>query len=138
MTKLVQFLKRTWEKYIGTWYEGPDAPSRLLDLSVDFANRHPLATRMEWVMFATEHAAEAYRQGWLRGYEYVERDRDWHRFVGDADPDSFADTLYPDWRQSAPVELQAPYARVLPQEPNDQDLIEHLMNMVRRQDERRK
>jgi len=79
------------------FYEGPEMPARFDELSTAFANENPHATRLDWVMFANEHSAECYRSGWLRGFEYAERDPH-----GPAtEPETIADLLTPEWRDNA-------------------------------------
>lgn len=74
MTRFSRFFRRMFEKWVGAFYEGPEPPDRLGDMVIVFANLHPRATRAQWAKFATEHARECYRSGWVRGMENSERD----------------------------------------------------------------
>jgi hypothetical protein len=96
VTALKRWLSRRAEKFLDKYYEGPEPPQRISDLVIEFANLYPTATRSQWLRFATEHAREAYRAGYQRGYEYVERDPDFFRT--DLPPDMIADMHDPDWR----------------------------------------
>lgn len=71
---LARFLGRVLEKMFGVYYEGPEAPKRISDIVLDFANHNPEATREEWVAFAQSHAAVSYRSGYARGVEWTDRD----------------------------------------------------------------
>jgi hypothetical protein len=94
-TPLVRFFRRMAEKLFGTWKEGIEPPDRLGDMVITFANMHPHATRQDWVVFATFHAREAYRSGYLRGVEYAEREDD----EPGLDPDVLMDAMNgPSWR----------------------------------------
>lgn len=110
-TPLVRWLQRTTEKLLGTWREGPEPPKRLDDLVIVFARMHPHATRRQWVEVAQALAREAYRTGFVRGYEHAERDpeepdveayaaamQDGMRLLGDEDgiTDPDADEPVPD------------------------------------------
>jgi len=101
VTALSRWLRRSVERALNRYDEGPDAPSRLMDMVVDFANDNPHATRAEWTAFAGAHAAECYRAGWTRGAEYVERVPELWR--PDVPPEAMADALDPDWRNSPSV-----------------------------------
>jgi hypothetical protein len=103
MTIFSRFFRRAIEKTAAIYYEGPEPPLRLGDYVEEFARRNPYATRGEWINFTKQQCAESYRSGWMRGYEYVERDED--EEIKKADPESIADALDPDWRWSDPVVL---------------------------------
>ncbi len=77
------------EKLFDRFYEGPEPPDRLGDMVIAFANMYPSATRLDWVQFASEHARECYRSGYLRGFEYAEREPD----EPEVDPDELMDAL---------------------------------------------
>jgi hypothetical protein len=62
-----------------------------------FANLHPRATVMEWINFATEHGAECYRSGYMRGVENAERDPN----EPEIPPEEIADVVMPGWRDRA-------------------------------------
>jgi hypothetical protein len=61
------------EHLIGTYREGPNPPARIGDVVLEFAQAFPRATRNEWIDFAVRHAGTSYREGYVRGYEWVER-----------------------------------------------------------------
>lgn len=107
MTPVVKWIRDTVERAFGRFYEGPTPPERLKRLVVVFGNKYRHATRNDWARFAMKHAEEAYKAGYVRGYEYTERDREWpHKFP----PDLLADMYDPDWKWR-PVEseiLEAP------------------------------
>lgn len=102
MTPFVRLLGRTLERLLGTWQEGPEPPGRLDEVVLLFANARPDATRREWAHFAAGHAAEAYRQGYVRGFERGERDpaaQPWRV----TPPEQVADQAFPGWRDSEPL-----------------------------------
>lgn len=94
MTPVGRFLRRVAEKYLGRFYEGPEAPDRLRVMITAFANDFPKATRSQWVEFAVVIAEEAYRTGWTRGFEHVERQFDWKPGIP---PEVLADQIDPRW-----------------------------------------
>jgi hypothetical protein len=108
MTPFLKLLRNGWQKLTERYYEGPVPPARFGEVAALFANDHPDATRLDWVMFASEHARRAYREGFLRGMEYTERDPEELRALRTLDPESLADALDPDWRSSDPVQLTLP------------------------------
>lgn len=95
MTPFARWLRSKAEKWIGTFYEGPEPPDRIDQLVAAFVEMYPNATRGEWIKFAIEHGREAYRSGYQRGAEYTERTDDWHPQVP---PEVVADAIDPDWR----------------------------------------
>lgn len=101
MTPLARFVRRWRERLLGTYYEGPEPPYRLREMVLFFANFKPCATRQEWVEFASHHAAECYRTGYLRGLERAERDPDAQPWM-QGDPDELADAMSPGWRRHSP------------------------------------
>ena len=96
MTPIRRFLARAVERLGDRWYEGPEPPPRFAEYVTDFANLHPKANRGEWARFATKMAGEAYRSGFQRGYEHVERDPEpgFQRLP----PELVADQEDPEWR----------------------------------------
>ena len=104
-SRVGRWLRRFLEKRLANYYEGPDAPERLAEMVVWFANANPHATRAEWVEFAALHAAECYRSGYVRGYEYSERDP----VVREFQPEEVADALYPDWRWAPEIRLDGKF-----------------------------
>lgn len=90
----MKWLRNVVEKLLGRFYEGPTLPERFEHGVVEFANRHPNATRKEWATFAKEHASIAYEAGYVRGYERSERDYQHPR----TPPEAIADATDPQWR----------------------------------------
>jgi hypothetical protein len=72
--------------------EGPAPPARLGAMCLAFANEHPLASRGDWVRFASAHAAEAWAAGYARGYEQSERP-----WLDAPTPEQMATALDPNW-----------------------------------------
>lgn len=64
------------EKTDGTYYEGPEPPDRLSQYVLFFAATNPGATVEAWAVFATKLAQQSYREGYVRGREWRERDLD--------------------------------------------------------------
>lgn len=56
-----------------TFYEGPEPPKRLRAMIEDFAVNNPHAVRAEWIEFCVNFAEECYRVGYMRGFEWRER-----------------------------------------------------------------
>jgi len=84
-TAVTRCIKHALEKHLGTFAKGPEPPRRFRELVEAFAVASPHATVADWVEFAARHAASAYQQGYVRGYQHVERlGPDW------ADPDEAA------------------------------------------------
>lgn len=74
MTALSRAIRKLAEKVAGSFKEGPEPPGRLRRVAEEFAAAHPKATRKQWLDFAAAHAAAAYQSGYLRGYEWAERE----------------------------------------------------------------
>jgi hypothetical protein len=68
------WVKRTRERWLGEYYEGPEPPARLAQHVALFAREHPRATVSEWAEFASSHAMSSYRAGWERGYQWSARE----------------------------------------------------------------
>lgn len=115
MTPLGRIVKRLAEGVAGTWYEGPEPPARLDALVVEFANQNPNATRQQWGDFARRLAAIAYRAGFQRGFEHVEREVEpgFQRLP----PDLVADREDPDWRWSPPCGPDMSNPHEAPEDP---------------------
>jgi hypothetical protein len=75
-TRLQQWIAKLAERVVGRYYEGPEPPVRLAEQVVMFAVANPHATREAWSLFATALAGGAYRSGYVRGFEWAERDLD--------------------------------------------------------------
>lgn len=96
MTIASRFVARVAEKIAGTWNEGAAPPARFVEYAEDFANRNPGASRRKWADFAARLAGEAYRAGFRRGYEHVERDPE--PAFAKLPPELIADAEDPGWR----------------------------------------
>lgn len=108
---LTNIVRRALERWFGRWHEGYEMPERFADVAADFANRHPKATRAEWLAFCQAHARYVYRAAWQRGYENAERSGEpppWER----VDPDVVADLRDPDWRNGRGIDLSGDAAHV--------------------------
>ncbi len=103
MTPFSRLTRRLCERLVGTFYEGPEAPARLGEMVIAFANDTPHATRSEWVTFAKFHAEECYRSGFTRGAEWAERDYE-SRMPG-VTPEEVANVETPDWPWSPNIML---------------------------------
>lgn len=58
----------------GVHYEGPEPPGRRIEERVQlFCLFNPQATAEQWRVFARQLAQNCYREGWVRGYEWLER-----------------------------------------------------------------
>jgi hypothetical protein len=72
-TRIRNLFMRLVDKLSGRFYEGPSPPRRLNDSARLFKLMHPKATADEWEAFARRQAANAYRDGFVRGYGWQER-----------------------------------------------------------------
>jgi hypothetical protein len=108
-------VRRLLERAAGALDDGPEAPARLGEMVIAYANSAPHATRAEWIAYAMAHSAECYRSGYRRGREEAERP--------ELDPDRVADELDPDWRWSPDIRLVGD-AGVVVMEENDQGELE--------------
>jgi hypothetical protein len=61
------------EKLADRYYEGPEPPSRIAAVVVEFARANPNATVEAWAEFATRMACGMYQSGWTRGFEWQSR-----------------------------------------------------------------
>jgi len=125
MTLFTRWLRRLYEKVKGIFYEGPNPPKRLGDAVAVFAEMNPKATRIEWILFCTQLAEASYKSGWLRGYEWSERELD---IKPEHDPDRIADALLNNWRASEPVRLHNVNEQVTTEAPVDPNVMEILSN----------
>ena len=114
MTPVVRWLKNWAEKFAKRYYEGPEPPERLHTEIKAFAKMYPHATRAEWVEFATAHSGGAYEEGYVRGFEYVERDRE--AWYPDVDPEVIADAVDPGWRWGEPFSVLDDPDKQVPEE----------------------
>lgn len=74
MTRAGRLIRNLLERFLGRYYEGPSAPRRLGEEVRLFRVFYPMATAEEWEAFAARLACNAYRDGFVRGYEWCERD----------------------------------------------------------------
>lgn len=102
--KISKRVRDAIERWLGTYYEGPEPPERMTVQVTVFANVFPHATRAEWVAFAQRAIYEAYCSGYVRGAEYVERAPE--TWLPEVDPTEIADATMPGWRDE-PVVLHA-------------------------------
>ncbi len=89
MTPLKRAVRNSRRRARGSFYWGPSMPDRFLLLIAEFARRHPRATRAGWAEMAAHLAGQAYRSGYVRGYEWAERDLE--RRDPAEDPEAAAD-----------------------------------------------
>jgi hypothetical protein len=113
VTPLARLARNLVQRAANVFYEGPEPPARLEQMVVDFANGRRRATRREWSDMARKLAREAYKSGFVRGFEATIRDDE----IGlpKIPPELIADALDPDWRW-APVlgpELENPHDYVV-------------------------
>lgn len=121
MTPIARWFRNQVERFLGVFYEGPEPPRRLAELAVYFAQTNPHATRGDWMGFAIDSINEAYKLGYIRGVEYVERDPE--MFRREPTPEQFADALDPDWREREPLILnRQEEVPERPFEPTEEDL----------------
>jgi hypothetical protein len=76
------------EKTAKIFYEGPHPPQRLTDAVRHFATI--ARSQTEWRQFAAIHACEAYKTGYVRGLECLERQLD-------GDPSILLEEIRHDW-----------------------------------------
>lgn len=121
MTPFGRWVRNGLERLLGRFEEGQDAPPRIREQVLAFANHFPKATREQWVAFAAGFAEECYSSGYVRGVEWAEREP---RPTG-ATPEQIADLIDPTWidRPWRPdLELEAP-ADVVPERRDPQDVL---------------
>lgn len=73
MTRVGRWLRRLLEKVLNRWSEGPEPPRRIADEARLFWHANPNATPAEWERFAIALAGNAYRDAFVRGFEWNER-----------------------------------------------------------------
>lgn len=74
MTILGRAVRKLLERLLGQWQEGPRPPRRYRDAARAYRVMRPLAEAEQWELFAVELAERAYREGWMRGFEWCERE----------------------------------------------------------------
>lgn len=93
MTRFGRFVRNLVERFLGRYYEGPNPPRHISEEVRLFRILHPTATPEQWETFANLMAEKCYRSGFVRGYEWVERD-----WPGPAqDPEVLAEAMSHDW-----------------------------------------
>lgn len=104
MTRFGRLLRTVVEKLSGNFYEGPEPPKRFAQQVAEFARLYPNATVDEWAQMAVRLACAAYRAGYVRGFEWAERDLD---KLDLGDPDMLAESMARDWEwhDSRPTEF---------------------------------
>lgn len=91
--RIKRFLNKWVEKFTGRFYEGPEPPRRMLEEVRLFRLFYPDAGADEWEIFAATLAANSYKSGFVRGYEWQERG-----WEGPAvEPEQVAELLEQDW-----------------------------------------
>jgi hypothetical protein len=73
MNRVSRWFNDLYQRLRDRYYEGPNPPNRIVQIAELYADTHPRATRGDWIEFASNHAKEAYRAGWVRGFEWRER-----------------------------------------------------------------
>jgi hypothetical protein len=68
-----KWMRKSAERVARRFYEGPEPPPRLFDEIMIFEKLHPCPTQEQWRAFVTGSIANAYRDGYIRGYEHHER-----------------------------------------------------------------
>lgn len=92
--RLTQFLQRVGDRLAKKYYEGPDPPNRIDDRVKLFMLFNPQADKEQWEQFARTLAKNCYREGFVRGYQWVER-----CWGGpEVDPEQLAEKQAYDWR----------------------------------------
>ena len=76
MTPFKKALRRLVEKMVGRFYEGPEPPPRIAEEVIAFRRLYPDASVNEWSAFTQRIAENSYRDGFVRGFEWAERDLD--------------------------------------------------------------
>jgi hypothetical protein len=99
---MMSWFQKWLEKRHNRFYEGFDVPVRYHTEIEAFASQGP-HTRHEWGNFANVLAHRAYAEGYVRGIEWVERDRE--AWWPEIDPEVLADVMDPAWRQ-IPIRLE--------------------------------
>jgi hypothetical protein len=73
VTRAGRWLRKLLERVLGQYREGPEPPSRLAEEVRLFVALYQGASQEDWIRFATSLANNAYRDGYVRGFEYSER-----------------------------------------------------------------
>lgn len=73
MTRAGRWLRRLLERLLNRWHEGPEPPRRIAEEARLFWHEYPNATAAEWERFAITLAGNAYRDAFVRGFEWDAR-----------------------------------------------------------------
>lgn len=107
--KLRARLRKMVERVLGRFYEGPEPSDRYAEQVFAFRRFYPRATAEEWASFASNLASNAYRDGYVRGFEWKERRLDER---SDDDPELIAARARHEWERAEServrLALQAP------------------------------
>jgi hypothetical protein len=87
MTILGRAVRRLLERLLGRWHEGPRPPRRYQDAARAYRLMRPYAQAEQWEAFAVALAERAYREGWMRGFEWAEREFPKGPELAPAEPD---------------------------------------------------
>lgn len=90
-------LGRVVDRFRGTFYEGPEPPPRLAESVKLFRLYYPDATPEQWEKFAVRLANNTYRDGFIRGWEWLQRG--WEG--PDIEPEQLAEIQSHDWSLAA-------------------------------------
>lgn len=74
--RLRRKLAQLRDRWKGQWYEGPEPPPRLVEEVVIFRLLYPDASQARWQAFVDSAVRNAYRDGFVRGFQWNERDWD--------------------------------------------------------------
>lgn len=119
MTRVGRWFRNLLERMFRRYYEGPEVPRRLLEEPQLFRAMYPLATPDEWERFAQQLTSNAYRDGFVRGYEWQERD-----WPGEAaEPELMAEATAHDWSLA---EQDPRVGKLLEQRIDPNDPLAHL------------
>ncbi len=102
MTRLGRLVRNVVEKLLARFYEGPEPPHRIAEQVVAFAGMNPHATKKEWAEFAIRLATGTYRDAFVRGFEWSERDMN---LLDRGAPEHLADLEAHDFVWHAPAHL---------------------------------
>lgn len=90
---LIRWMKRVIERWMDRYYEGPESPPRVFEELRLWAALNPDAPRDVILGYASVLLDAAYRDGFVRGYEWQERG-----WKGPSiDPDVLAEAQSQDW-----------------------------------------
>lgn len=73
MTRARLFVRRLLARLLRRWEEGPEPPRRIAEEVRLFRHHYPDASHGEWERFAVRLAGNAYRDAFVRGFEWNER-----------------------------------------------------------------